>query len=218
MYTPLPDWDNRTPYFGASLFTFDPETDTYQCPNGETLRRTTAKYTEGKIQYRARATTCNACPLKAECTGSTKGRTIQRSMDEDYLDRVRAHHQTEAYEKAMRKRKLWTEPLFAEAKLWHGMRRFRLRELWRVNIEALMVAAAQNLKRLLKWRGRGARPVSGMAAPLPPLLEEPPPFVLFAVWVQVATRRSRVPRLIPMPVPVLKPDGSRLYQHSPTLI
>jgi hypothetical protein len=29
MYTPLPDWDSRTPYFGASLFTFDPATDTY---------------------------------------------------------------------------------------------------------------------------------------------------------------------------------------------
>jgi hypothetical protein len=76
---------------------------------------------------------------------------------------VRAHHQTEAYAKAMRKRKLWTEPLFAEAKLWHGMRRFRLRRLWRVNVEALMIGAAQNAKRLLTWHGRRYRPASGMA-------------------------------------------------------
>jgi hypothetical protein len=67
----------------------------------------------------------------------------------------------------MRKRKLWTEPLFAEAKLWHGLRRFRLRRLWRVNVEALMIAAAQNLKRLLRQRGRGLTPASGMAAPVP---------------------------------------------------
>jgi hypothetical protein len=50
------------------------------------------------------------------------------------------------------------EPLFAEGKEWHGMLRFRLRLLWRVNCEALMIAAGQNLKRLLKKRGWGRRP------------------------------------------------------------
>ena len=38
------------------------------------------------------------------------------------------------------------------------MRRFRLRLLWRVNCEALIRAAGQNLKRLLKKRGWGRRP------------------------------------------------------------
>ncbi len=57
----------------------------------------------------------------------------------------------------MRKRKVWVEPLFAEAKDWHGMRRFRLRRLWRVNCEAQVIAAGQNLKRLLKKRGWGRR-------------------------------------------------------------
>jgi len=38
------------------------------------------------------------------------------------------------------------------------MRRFRLRLLWRVNCEALRIAAGQNLKRLLKKRGWGRRP------------------------------------------------------------
>ncbi len=58
----------------------------------------------------------------------------------------------------MRKRSVWVEPLFAEGKDWRGMRRFRLRRLWRVNCEALMRAAGQNLKRLLKKRGWGRRP------------------------------------------------------------
>jgi hypothetical protein len=48
--------------------------------------------------------------------------------------------------------------LFAEGKQWHGMRRYRLRRLWRVNCEALIRAAGQNLKRLLKKRGWGRRP------------------------------------------------------------
>jgi hypothetical protein len=71
---------------------------------------------------------CNACPLK-----------------EDSFERVRAFHHMDAYKKAMNKRKVWVEPLFAVAKDWHGMRRFRLRERWRVNYEALMIATGQNL-------------------------------------------------------------------------
>jgi hypothetical protein len=74
------------------------------------------------------------------------------------LDRVRGYHETEDYKKAYRKRSVWVEPLFAEGKDWHGMRRFGVRLLWRVNCEALMRAAGQNLKRLLKKRGWGRRP------------------------------------------------------------
>lgn len=79
-------------------------------------------------------------------------------MDEDTLDRVRVYASTEPYMKALRKQSVWVESLFAEGKQWHGMRRFRLRELWRVNCEGLMRAAGQNLKRLLKKRGWERRP------------------------------------------------------------
>jgi hypothetical protein len=91
----------------------------------------------------------------------------------------------------MRKRQLWTEPLFAEAKLWHGLRRFRLRRLWRVTSEALMVATAQNLKRLLKGRRRGTRPASGMASPLPTMRERSSGTLLRAIWVLVVRRQGR---------------------------
>ena len=84
---------------------------------------------------------------------------------QEYLDRVRAYHQTQSHHKAIRKRQVWVEPLFAEGKQWHQMRRFRLRRLWRVNSEALLIAEGQNLKRLLQRRGWGRRPFpGGMAA------------------------------------------------------
>src|SRR5258707_7644184 len=59
-----------------------------------------------------------------------------------YFDatQVQAYQPTAAYQKALRTRQVWVEPLFAEAKEWHGLRRFRLRRLWRVNSEALMTA------------------------------------------------------------------------------
>ncbi len=100
---------------------------------------------------------CNACPLKARCTTSARGRIVTRSFGEAYLDRVRASHRTPAYQKAMRKRSVWVEPLFGEAKDWHGLRRFRLRGLWKVNAEALLIAAGQNLKRWLTRTGWGRR-------------------------------------------------------------
>jgi hypothetical protein len=58
----------------------------------------------------------------------------------------------------MRKRQVWVEPLFAEAKDWHGLRRVRLRGLESVNIEGLLLAAGQDLKRLLSRWGWGRRP------------------------------------------------------------
>jgi len=83
---------------------------------------------------------------------------VVRSFGQDYIERVRAYQSTSAYQKAVRKRQVWVEPLFAEGKQWHQMRRFRLRRLWRVNTEAYLIAAGQNLNRLLQRRGWGRRP------------------------------------------------------------
>ncbi len=157
-YVPLPDWEHMTPFFGPSKFTYDAAQDVYVCPQGQLLRPFRTEQKAEKVEYRAEAATCNACPLKAQCTSSQQGRQLHRSFHASYLERVKGYHQTPAYQKAMNKRKVWVEPLFAEAKDWHGMRRFRLRLLWRVNCEALRIAAGQNLKRLLKKRGWGRRP------------------------------------------------------------
>ena len=89
-----------------------------------------------------------------------------RSLDEASLERVRGYHATAPYAKAMRKRQVWVEPLFAEAKAWHGLRRFRPRGLAQVNGEALLIAAGQNLKRLLSRWGWGRRPWPSGAAGL----------------------------------------------------
>src|SRR5215207_6772694 len=66
--------------------------------------------------------------------------------------------------KALRKRAVWVEPLFAEAKEWHGFRRFRLRGLEKVNAEALMIASGQNVKRLVAFGAKGPRRAAQAAA------------------------------------------------------
>jgi transposase len=85
-YVPLPDFDRRTPYFGASRFTYDPAQDRYRCPQGQPLHRRRAKYSEEVVVYRAEAATCNGCSLKEKCTPSAAGRQVRRSFHADYLE------------------------------------------------------------------------------------------------------------------------------------
>jgi hypothetical protein len=161
---PIPDLDHRTEFFGVERFTYDAARDVYICPAGKDLRLDRPHSTERQLRYRARAAECNHCPLKAQCTTSKQGHSLCRSVDEECLDRVRGYAESEAYQKALRKRKVWVEPLFAEGKQWHGLRRFRLRRLWRVACESLLIGAGINLKRLLKTCGWGRRPCPSGAA------------------------------------------------------
>lgn len=162
-YVSLPNYEQRTAYFPKSKFFYDPESDVYICPQGEHLRRYSYSRTDRQIKYRADKKVCNRCPLKECCTTGKAGRKVERSFDEEYVERVRSYQETEPYKKAINKRKVWIEPLFGEAKDWHGLRRFRLRRLAKVNIEALLVASGQNIKRLLTMQGRGWHPSPGGA-------------------------------------------------------
>lgn len=61
-YVPLPDWEQNSPYFGVSKFTYEAEHDHYVCPNGQVLRRIYTYEAGQRVQYRAPAATCRACP------------------------------------------------------------------------------------------------------------------------------------------------------------
>jgi transposase len=169
-YVPLPDWEHKTSYYGPAQFTYDVAHDQYRCPQGQVLFAFHRDEQAQLMEYRTATGTCNACPVRTHCTSSTRGRRLRRSFFAEYLDRVKGYHQTWDYLKAMNKRKVWVEPLFGEGKQWHGMQRFRLRRLWRVNCEALVIATGQNLKRLLQKRGWGRRPfpTEAMATVPPP--------------------------------------------------
>jgi Transposase DDE domain len=135
--------------------------------DGQPLRRYRVAWERELVGYVADPAACTACPAKAACTPGTTGRHVHRSLHEAYLDRVRASHATESYKRAMRKRAVWIEPLFGEAKQWHGLRRFRFRGLTKVTTQTLLCAAGQNLKRWLIATGWGRRhaPCGALAVP-----------------------------------------------------
>jgi transposase len=173
-YAALAEQGKRTSLFTIEDFAYDAQRDLYICPAGEILRRQGHDRRGGFVRYAVRTGACDGCPLKSKCTNSPRGRWVSRSLEEEYLERVRAYRDTEPYRRALRKRAVWAEPLFAEAKEWHGSRRFRLRRLEKVNAEALMVAAGQNVKRLVAFGPGRPRKTAMVAALRPP--DKPSPY------------------------------------------
>jgi transposase len=167
-YVPLTRAGKARPYFSKEEFLYDPELNIYQCPAGEILTPKTFRTARNQVIYKTEPGTCTSCSMRAQCTDNKTGRQVLRHLEERYVDRVKSYRGTFAYEKALRKRRIWVEPLFAEAKDWHGLRRFRLRRLEKVNIEALLIASGQNIKRLVAARERGPRKLAQEAALRPP--------------------------------------------------
>ncbi len=157
-YIPVTDYEQSSPFFRHQDFVSDAEQDVSFCPRGQVLSFRGNNYTTRTRTYQAPTAICAGCGVRAQCTDSTQGRRLNRHFDEEYRERVRAYQDTPAYQKALRKRQIWVEPLCGEAKAWPGLRRFRLRGLDKVNSEALLIAAGQNLKRLLRQSGWGRHP------------------------------------------------------------
>lgn len=82
-YIPLPEWGRRLPVFAKGDFTYDPAADAYTCPGGATLRFDRLNKTQRLVVYCADPATCKACPLKAQCAESRRGRTVGRSYEEE---------------------------------------------------------------------------------------------------------------------------------------
>jgi len=155
---PLSKAGQHADVFGEQDVRYDPAADVSHCPGEKVVRFLSQSDGTHRRISQAPATDCRGCALRERGTTSPRGRRISRSLDETYLERVCGDHATAAYATAMRKRKVWVEPLFAEAKEWHGVRRFRLRGLEKTTIQAQLIATGQHRKRLLSSEGWGRRP------------------------------------------------------------
>ena len=58
--------------------------------------------------------------MRERCTSNKAGRNLRRGPLEEYVDLVRAYRGTEPYEKALRKRAVWVEPLLGRPKSGTG--------------------------------------------------------------------------------------------------
>jgi IS5 family transposase len=66
------------------------------------------------------------------------------------MERAGLRNKTQRYKEAARLRIIGTEPKSAEAKRYHGLRRFRYRGIEQASIQSILTAICINLKRLAK--------------------------------------------------------------------
>ena len=135
--------------YGPERFTYLPESNSYRCPAGEQLNyggHSTRNRTHVYIGTRKR---CGTCSQKAQCTTSPI-KYLAIHVHEAARQRARDLVNTAAFVDAQRKRKK-VEALFAELKNQIGLRRLRLRRLKFVREQFLLAAAAQNIKRLVRF-------------------------------------------------------------------
>ncbi len=133
--------------FSRGDFTFDAETNLYNCPGGKTLKTTGHVHDGRTLLYRASKHDCERCPLKQRCCPNTPERKVPRDINEEAREHARSLVDTEPYERSRRERKK-VEMLFAHLKRHLGFERLRLRGLSGAQDEFLLAATVQNLRRL----------------------------------------------------------------------
>lgn len=142
--------------YDRSLFIYDKESDTYTCPAGQKLSRRKCKTTRPGYEYACDKKICKTCPLRPQCTRSKNGgRTIKRHINQELVDQGRAESASAAARRDRIRRKWLMEGSFADAANNHHLKRSRWRRLWRQQIQNLLIAAVQNIRKLLsrpKWK------------------------------------------------------------------
>jgi transposase len=142
-------------FFRKHEYVYDEYYDQYICPANETLTyRTTTR--EGYRQYVSNPETCKNCPFLEQCTQSKiHMKQIQRHIWQDYLDEAEHLRHTDFNKRIYAQRKETIERVFADMKAKHGMRWTTLRTKRRVQMQAMLLFSAMNLKKLANWRWRG---------------------------------------------------------------
>ena len=148
-------------YFSRDRFSYDTQTDSYQCPAGAMLSVGKVSYTQAKKEYWNRKA-CEECALKPQCTAAAK-RTIVRSFHED--SREAMHHRAMSDRKWMKLRQSLAEHPFGTMKWMMGYPRFLVRGLVKARSELALGVLCYNLKRVINMLGTQQLLLAVRAAP-----------------------------------------------------
>lgn len=144
---------SHSPYH-ASKFEYRPAKDVYICPQGKPLtflrptRRSSGGGTQGR-QYQCEE--CEGCPVRTECTRSSKGRTLKRMENQAVLQAHRDKMAKESARVLLKRRGPLIEAVFGILKECQGAGRFLMRGLLKVKQEWYLLCAALNLRKLYQY-------------------------------------------------------------------
>ncbi len=154
---PLPEMP-PSPKFPIGDFEIDWEQHLALCPAAKVSTHCSlAERPDGAREYWFYfGSQCVSCPLRERCTSARDGRTLTIHEHHAYLVARQAEMQTEAFWEAM-KRRPPIEGTISQL-VRQGLRRARYRGLRKVNLQAIFLAIAVNLKRLIHCWATGREP------------------------------------------------------------
>ncbi|WP_223256138.1 IS1182 family transposase [Flavobacterium laiguense] len=144
------------PDYLVAKFQYDKTTDTYTCPQGETLTTTGRwhKKSREKDSYefkKYRTPKCKECPVKHLCTSRAAGREIDRSQYADAVEENNKRYQENP--QLYRKRQEINEHIFGTIKRQWGYNHTNLTGLEKVNGEHSLIMLVYNIKRSINILG-----------------------------------------------------------------
>ena len=153
--SPKEEASRANPGFQKEDFIFNRKEKTYTCPAGKTMTSNGRKYKKkGKrgYQYRQYKTAaCKTCPLRDQCTTDKRGRTIERSIYQDSVDRN--YNRVKRYPEFYRLRQQIIEHIFGTFKRQMGLTYTLVRGKQNVETEFRIAAISYNLLRSVRLLG-----------------------------------------------------------------
>lgn len=135
-------------YFYKRQYTYHVSEDCYECPQGQKLTYSTTDR-NGYKHYKSDPKVCINCLVRSQCTQSANHqKTVTRHVWEESKERINKHRLTATGQHIYKRRKETVERSFADAKELHQYRYARYRGINGVKAQCLMVAAAQNIKKI----------------------------------------------------------------------
>lgn len=121
---------------------------------------------KNSVVYNANRKTCHQCQHFKKCvTSKNSGRQIQRNLNQEYIDWADNCLTKHERKRLMARRQYKAEGSFADAANNHGFKRSRFRGIEKVQIQNMMIAAIQNLRKLMRHISRKpALQVSNLAS------------------------------------------------------
>ena len=133
--------------FGKSKFRYDAQKNVYRCPGNQELTYRFSTHELGRDIHYYRATHCNTCALKKQCTRNKGNRTITREDNEHLMEAMA--ERMKAQPEKFKLRKTLAEHPFGTLKRFFGYTHFLLKGLVKVRTEWSLITLAYNLKRVL---------------------------------------------------------------------
>lgn len=136
----------RGELFTKDRFDINLSDDTVTCPAGVSVAIKRHRRGGGLAQFKD---ACASCPMRAECTSSTTGRTISINAHEEALARARTRQRDPRWREGYRATRPKVERKIAHLmRRKHGGRNARVRGTKRIDDDFALLAAAANLARL----------------------------------------------------------------------